>query len=109
MEAVEPPASSLEAPAQAEDAVGHEGLRSRGLDPRDRYEVTRHIGVGLARVNLLDDDIGGGSDLGPEASCEGGHVVLGGGVLREVGHHIEAGAGHDVDHGASVSLQHPGD
>ena len=57
MEAVKPPASGLLAPAEAEDAAGHEHLRSRGLDPRDRDEVTRHVGVGLPRVNLLDDDI----------------------------------------------------
>ena len=57
MEAVKPPASGLLAPAEAEDAAGHEHLRSRGLDPGDGDEVTRHVGVGLPWVNLLDDDI----------------------------------------------------
>ena len=106
VKAVEPPASSPVRPAQAEDAGGHQRPGEGGLHTGQRDQVPGHVGLHLTGVDLLDQDLAA-AHLGPEPRGEGSDEVLGGGVLREVGHHVEAGGGADVDHSSLVELQHP--
>ena len=89
LEAVDPPTCGPGGPAEAEDAGGHQQVGAGSLQAGEGGHLLGHVGPGHSRVNLLDDHVAV-ADLSPQARGEGRYEMLGGGVLTEEGHHVEA-------------------